>query len=204
MAILGLLLLAAATAVGVEFVLSNTATTGFEVFGYAFVSPLATVVLYGAIAGAVAMLGLWMIVGSLRRRRVRKSLGKHRVQIDELQVRAGELEQLNAELVRENDRLRADLQAHQLAEATLGGVAVPPGVGQVAFGDQITDSVRKETIDITDGTLDRTRDGRGDDRVEPYPTEVRDHDHDHDHADHDHTGEAEQKASVLGRFRGTS
>jgi uncharacterized integral membrane protein len=182
MAVLGLLLVAVAAAAGVEFVLSNTATTGFEVFGYTFVSPLATIAIFGAIAGAVAMLGLWMIVASFRRRRMRKQLGKHRIQIDELQVRAGELDQLNAELVRENDRLRADLQAHQLAEATLGGVAVPPGTGAVPYADQISDTVHKDTLDLTDGA------SAG--RTDPYPTEA-----------HDHTAEAERKASVLGKFR---
>ncbi|MDQ1712312.1 MAG: hypothetical protein QOE45_1762 [Frankiaceae bacterium] len=181
MAILGLLLVAVAAAAGVEFVISNTATVGWEVYGYTFVSPLATIVLFGAIAGAVATLGLWMVVASFRRRRVRHTVAKHRFRVDELQNRLAELERVNAELVADNERLRAELQAHVLTEATLGGVAVPPGVGDVAYGDQITDTVHKEMVDLTE---------QG---AQPYPPD----------GVHDHAAEADRKASVLGRFRST-
>jgi uncharacterized integral membrane protein len=187
MAILGLLLLAAATAVGIEFAISNTATTGFEIFGNPYVASLGTIALLGAAVGAVAALGVWMMWSSFRRRQVRRTATKHRVRIDDLKTRVAELEQVNADLVAETDRLRAELTAHELAEATLGGVAVPPGVGDVPYGDQVTDAMHKEVVDLTENG-----------RPEPYPTERAGGRHEHDHA-----MEGEQKAGVVGRFRGT-
>jgi uncharacterized integral membrane protein len=183
MAILGLLLVAAAAVIGVEFAVSNTATTGFEIFGNPYVASLGTIALLGAAVGAVALLGLWLVVSSLRRRRTRRTIGKHRAQVEELQSRAAGLEAANQDLIEDNDRLRAELAAHELAQATMGGVAVPPGTGQVPYGDQVSDSVHKDMVDVTDGTL-----------AEPYPAG----------RTHDRTAEGEEKAGVLGRFRGTS
>ena len=200
MAILGLLLLAAATVAGVELTISNRAgSLDFEAFGYTFAgSSTAGVFLLGALTMAVALLGLFMITGAFQRRRHVATVGKHRARIEETEGRLGEVEQTNAELARENDELRTRLADHERAMATMGGVAVPPGVGDVAYGDQVSDAVRSETITDTG-------------RFDPYPTEggttsgaavntgtrydgetvdVTDHTTDND------------KAGVVGRFRG--
>lgn len=201
MVILGLLLLAAAVVVGVELVVSNLNGIGFEVFGYSFTADLATVFLLGAITMAVATLGTFLITGALQRRRVTRYEAKHR----QTEERLGEYDRTNAELVEENDRLRGELAEERRAAATLGGVAVPPGVGNVSYGDQITDAARSESISDTG-------------RFDPYPTtpvtpvdEVRPQTIDNTKFDDDHlrvgsgngvgvTGE--DKAGVVGRFRG--
>jgi multisubunit Na+/H+ antiporter MnhC subunit len=197
MVIIGLLLLAAATVAGVEMTLSTRAAdVGFEVFGNSFTMPLASVFLLGAVVMALALLGAFMITGALQRRRAVHRDARHRVNDENLSTRVSELDSLNADLVAENDRLRAEIAEHQRAEATLGGVAVPPGVGQVAYGDQVSDAVRSQTITETG-------------RFDPYPTEAgaatttgtrvgaaaRD-----DVVDLD---EADDKARVVGKFRNT-
>ena len=205
MVIIGLLLLAAATAAGVEMTLSTRAAdVGFEVFGQSFTMPLASVFLLGAALMAIAVLGAFMITGALQRRRVVHREAKHRVVTEDLGTRVNELDTLNADLVAENDRLRAELAEHQRAEATLGGVAVPPGVGDVAYGDQVSDAVRSQTISETG-------------RFDPYPTEaetgvttgttgvngtrVGAAARDEDVVDLD---AADEKARVVGRYRGTT
>lgn len=191
MAILGLLLLAAAVVAGVEFGVSNLGDTSFEVFGYTYTTTVAGLFLLGVATMAVAALGLWMISHSVRRRRRAKYDAKHR----QTGERLTEVDRTNAELVEENDRLRAELTEERRAAATLGGVAVPPGVGDVGYGDQVTDAARSNAITDTG-------------RFDPYPTttpvtgEGRPQTIDNTHFDDTRTGE--EKASVVGRFRGDS
>jgi multisubunit Na+/H+ antiporter MnhC subunit len=182
MAIIGLLLFVAATTIGVETVVSTRGhDVAFEIFGEAFTAPLATVFLLGALVMTVAILGAFMVTGAFGRRRVHRVEARHRVRAEQTETRLSDVDRTNAELVAENDRLRAELAAERRAAATLGGVAVPPGVGNVAYGDQVSDAVRSETVSETG-------------HYEPYPVE---------------TGaprsvdltEAEEKADVLGRFR---
>jgi hypothetical protein len=189
MAILGLLLIAAAAVAGVELAVSNLGGVSFEVFDYGFTTTLAGLFGLGALTMAVAALGLWMITASFRRRRRAKYEAKHR----ETGQRLTEVDRTNAELVEENDRLRAELTEERRAAATLGGVAVPPGVGDVAFGDQVTDAARSNAITDTG-------------RFDPYPTvhtgtgDGRTQTIDNTHFDDTRTGA--EKASVVGRFRG--
>ncbi|HEX8001856.1 MAG TPA: hypothetical protein VF519_04090 [Mycobacteriales bacterium] len=215
MAILGLLLLAAAVVAGVELVVSNLNGAGFEIFGTSFTADLATVFLLGAITMAVATLGAFLVTGAFQRRRVHRYDAKHRA----TEERLGEFDRTNAELVAENDRLRGELAQERRAAATLGGVAVPPGTGDVPYGDQISDAVRSESISDTG-------------RFDPYPVspvepvapvspvdEARPRTIDNTKFDDDHlrvgtgygtdgtgfgtdTAAGEQKAGVLGRFRG--
>jgi multisubunit Na+/H+ antiporter MnhC subunit len=188
MAILGLLILAAATALGVETVLATRSTdVGFHIWGESFTAPLAVVFLLGAVVMTVAILGTFLITGAFQRRRARRVESKHRLRREETETRLGDVDRTNAELVEENERLRGELAAERRAAATMGGVAVPPGTGSVAYGDQVSDAVRSDTISDTG-------------RFEPYPTEtaagtgdtidVRDGDRQDD------------KAGIVGRFRG--
>ncbi|HWL36681.1 MAG TPA: hypothetical protein VNQ77_10845 [Frankiaceae bacterium] len=197
MAILGLLLLAAAAVFGVETAVSNQTGLPIEVFGESRNVPVYVVFLLGALAMAVATLGTFMITGSFQRRRHVRRDAKHRIREEEVSTRLDDTTRTNAELIEENDRLRAELNSERRAAATMGGVAVPPGAGNVAYGDQVSDAVRSDTISDTG-------------RFDPYPTErgvdgavntegVRYDGTAHDTADgtrHD------DKAGIVGRFRG--
>lgn len=70
--ILGLIILAAAVIVGVAGVLSNggsahALTHGFAVFGYHVTGSTGTLFLYGIVVGAVALLGLSLLLAGARR-----------------------------------------------------------------------------------------------------------------------------------------
>ena len=191
MAILGLLLLAAAVVVGVETAVSNQPTYVVETFGLYSAVPISVVFLFGALLATVALLGLFMITGTMQRRRHRRVDAKHRTQREETATRVTDLDRTNAELVEENDRLRAELAAERNAAATMGGVAVPPGAGDVAYGDQVSDAVRSNTISDTG-------------RFDPYPVE-RGTDATVNTEANRYDGEtANDKAGVVGRFRGNT
>jgi hypothetical protein len=70
--ILGLIILVAAVIVGVAGVLSNAGsahalTHGFAVFGYHVTGSTGTLFLYGIVVGALAMLGLSLLLAGTRR-----------------------------------------------------------------------------------------------------------------------------------------
>lgn len=70
--ILGLILLVAATIVGLAGVLGNAGsghalTSGFSVFGYDVTGSTGTLFLHGIVVGAIGMLGLSMLLGGARR-----------------------------------------------------------------------------------------------------------------------------------------
>ena len=186
MAIVGLLILAAALAVGVETSIGNRAGVGLEAFGQIYVLPVSVIFLVGATLATIALLGLFMVTGAAQRRRATRTEAKHRMRSEETESRLIDTDRTNADLVEENDRLRAELTAERRAAATMGGVTVPPGAGDVAYGDQVSDAVRSDTISDTG-------------KFEPYPADrggstidVSDSRHD-EHRD--------DKASMLGRFR---
>lgn len=86
--VLGLIILIAAVVVGVAGVLGNASdanalTHGFSVFGYHVTGSTGTLFLYGIVVGAVAVLGLSLLLASARResrrgRTTRRSLKKSR------------------------------------------------------------------------------------------------------------------------------
>ena len=165
MAILGLLLLAAATALGVETVLSNRGGfTTVEAFDRSYSFTTSEIVLVGAAFGAAVVLGLWMVLGSLTRARRKRNVARHRVRAEDTQTQLTTVGQTAAELAEENDRLRNELAAERRSAATMGGVAVPPGAGDVAYGDQVSDAVRSDTISQT-GHFDPYPADRGTDGV---------------------------------------
>jgi uncharacterized membrane protein YciS (DUF1049 family) len=74
--ILGFVILIAAVIVGVTGVLANSGTGhefthGFAVFGYHVTGSTGTLFLYGLVVGAIAMLGLSLLLGGARRTSVR-------------------------------------------------------------------------------------------------------------------------------------
>src|SRR6478735_2532723 len=106
----GLILLIAAVVVGVAGVLTNAGsghelTHGFAVFGYHVTGSTGTLFLYGIVVGAIALLGLSLLLAGARRtarrgRAARRGLEQSRQETD---VARGQRDAL----VRERDTARA-------------------------------------------------------------------------------------------------
>ena len=106
----GLILLIAALVVGVAGVLTNAGsghqlTQGFAVFGYHVTGSTGTLFLYGIVVGAIALLGLTLLLAGARRtsrrgRAARRGLKQSRLETDAAIGRRDEL-------VRERDTARA-------------------------------------------------------------------------------------------------
>jgi uncharacterized protein (DUF58 family) len=125
MAFLGLLLVAAAVAIGVELVVSNTASMDVELFGETLTGlNTALVFLLGAACLLALVFGLMMLTAGIgRARRIRT---ERRAEATRQKRTAAELQTALAETAEENDRLRRQMAEEQLSQDTLGGVAVPP------------------------------------------------------------------------------
>jgi hypothetical protein len=83
--IIGLVILVAAVVVGVAGVLSNAGsghalTQGFAVFGYHVTGSTGTLFLYGIVVGAVAILGLSLLLAGARRTSRRGSAARRGLQ----------------------------------------------------------------------------------------------------------------------------
>jgi hypothetical protein len=194
MAILGLLIFAVATVLGVETVLGNRGTVSVETFNMFSTVSVSVVFLWGVLLATLAIFGLFLITGSAQRRRHIRTDAKHRMRDEEVSTRLADTDRTAAELVEENDQLRAELAAERRAAATMGGVAVPPGAGDVTYGDQVSDAVRSDTISQT-GHFDPYPAGRGTDGV--VNTE------DARYVDVTDEGtRRDDKAGIVGRFRG--
>ena len=118
MVALGLFLLLIAGAVTVGMVLQNTDASSASVFGQAVNGTLGGLFLAGVITGAVALLGVTLIIGGLARRRARR-VGLKR------QVREAHGERET--LAEENARLQGELDATRS-----GSNAYPDNAGTVA------------------------------------------------------------------------
>ncbi len=110
MLVVGLLLLAAAVAVGAAGVAANTGTehqlsNGFTLFGYHLHGSAGRLYLAGLVIGAVAMLGFMMVAEGLRR---------------------------DAALRRELGRFRRDARARRRAAAAEAGRTAPAATAPVA------------------------------------------------------------------------
>lgn len=149
MAVLGLLLLAAATVVGVEVVRLNDATVTVSTFGYLTDLTAGGLFLAGAAAGLLATLGLLLLLGGFGRMRRRRA---ERRQLKSEKTRlVSERDQEISELADENARLREELATERREQLTMGGITLPPGE-DVPYGDQVSDAVYADS-------------------GEPYPTE---------------------------------
>jgi hypothetical protein len=146
MVLLGLLLLAASVVVGAEVAMSNTATSTFEAFGQDFADmTLGGFFLVGCAVGALALLGLWMMMGGLRLSRRRRLENKHVVH--ETRTRADELED-------ENDELRHELARMRESAAPAAG-ATAYERDTVMTRDRDDDGVadRSETVSTSTGAV---------------------------------------------------
>jgi hypothetical protein len=109
----GLILLIAAVVVGLAGVLTNAGsghqlTHDFAVFGYHVTGSTGTVFLYGIVVGAIALLGLALLLAGARRtsrrgRAARQGLKRSRLETDAAIERRDDL-------VRERDTARAETQ----------------------------------------------------------------------------------------------
>lgn len=73
MLLIGLVLLAAAAAVGIDIAAENNFTVDVDVFGHTFESSAAQIMVAGVVIGLVAALGLLLLVhGTTRMRRIRR------------------------------------------------------------------------------------------------------------------------------------
>jgi hypothetical protein len=161
MAIIGLLLMAAAVTFGIELVVSNTQFTTGEVFTRTVEGVTAGgFFLTGVIAGAVFLLGLAMLLGSLGRGRRKRAQRREVV---------GETQSTLSDLSEENAQLRRELADERRNRETLGGVAVPPAMAGTAgpYADQISDTVHKDQV--ADSAL----------VSDPYPMGTSDYDRDY-------------------------
>ncbi len=104
MVVLGLLLLAASVGIGGYIAAINTDSLTFEAFGQTYASSMYEFFLCGAVLGALAVLGLWMVAAGLRHSRRRHVEDKEVV--IQTRSRVDELEDENAQLRDELGRQR--------------------------------------------------------------------------------------------------
>ncbi|GAC1442930.1 MAG: hypothetical protein NVSMB55_14990 [Mycobacteriales bacterium] len=136
MVVLGLLLLLAAGLVTAGMVLQNTDASSASLFGQAVTGTVGGLFVAGAITGAIAILGVIMMVAGLTRRRARRA-GLRR------QVRDARGERKS--LAEENARLKNELQAR--------GSATYPADGAVADGNLADGNLTDDNL--TDDNLAR-------------------------------------------------
>jgi hypothetical protein len=184
MVLLGLLLLAACAVVAVEVAISNTDTATFEAFTQSFSDlTLGGLFLLGCALGAVAVLGLWMMMAGLRMGRRRRLENKHVV--TETRSRVDELED-------ENDALRAQLER----ERTTTPTGAAPVAGAPAYE---RDTVFTRDRD-DDGVADRSETRGGTGAVYPDDPTTRGT-VDADTPAYDETAEKSSHRGMLGRLR---
>lgn len=107
----GLILLIAAVVVGVAGVLTNAGsghqlTHSFAVFGYHVTGSTGTLFLYGIVVGAIALLGLSLLLAGARRTSRRGQVARRGLKQSRVETNAA-IERRD-ELVRERDTARAE------------------------------------------------------------------------------------------------
>ncbi|HVF20368.1 MAG TPA: hypothetical protein VNA14_09010 [Mycobacteriales bacterium] len=137
MIVLGLLLIAAAAAFGVELFVSNNSA---EVLGEAFGQDITRLsaggyFLLGSATTVALLFGILLVDGGLRRTRSRKAK-REEFEARQLEL-ARQAQSEKAEAVSEAERLRDELVDERMSQATLGGVVMPPDIespGEVSSG----------------------------------------------------------------------
>lgn len=112
--IIGLIILAAAAVVGVAGIVTNSGsghelTNEFEVFGYHITGSTGTLFLFGIIVGAVAMLGLSLLLSSARRTSRRGHDARHELKESRRETAAAGKER--DELIDQRDTARSQTAA---------------------------------------------------------------------------------------------
>lgn len=129
--IIGLVLLIAAVVVGVAGVLTNTgaghALGVFSTFGYHVTGSTGALFLYGLVVGAVAMLGLGLLLTGARRTSRRASEARHGMRQARRETAA--VADDRDDLIDQRDRARAQAAAAQ------SDTAAAPGTPVSANGD---------------------------------------------------------------------
>lgn len=173
MIVLGLLLIAAAAAFGVELFVSNNST---EVLGEAFGQDITRLsaggyFLLGSATTVALLFGILLVDAGLRRSRARK------VERDEFEARQTELarqaQSEKAAAVSEAERLREELVDERMSQATLGGVVMPPDIespGEVASGAATPVDDPEHAEEDHRGILGRLRRDRSELSPEPIGT----------------------------------
>jgi hypothetical protein len=109
--LLGLVILVVAAIAGVDAVLGNgghghALTSGFSMLGYHVTGSTGTLFLYGIVVGAVAMLGLSLLLGGARHTSRRGSAARHGLSQSRRETAA--VSQDRDDLIRQRDKARAD------------------------------------------------------------------------------------------------
>lgn len=152
MAILGLLLLLAAGGLAVDMVVQNTSSISVDAVGQTFSLSPGWLFVAGAAAGAIALLGLSMLVGGMTRaRRRRSTLRNTRSSVQDLQD--------------ERDRLAVELERERAGRTTTT-------VGARRNDDRALRDDNSGEIDLADERHARTTTSGDDvaDRREPIET----------------------------------
>ncbi|MFD9195657.1 hypothetical protein ACFWCA_46590 [Streptomyces phaeochromogenes] len=129
MIILGLVILVAAVVIGVVGVLSNSGsahelTGGFSVFGVDVTGSTGTLFLYGIVVGAVALLGLSLILTGTRRAARRGRTARRGLKQSRRETAAAEQER--GVLINERDSARAQTAQAERDDADPAGPVERP------------------------------------------------------------------------------
>lgn len=147
MAALGLLLLAVAGLTALVGALANSGADhlingGFAIFGYHVTGSTGRLFLYGAIVGAVAMLGLNMLLGGIGRGFKQRVTSRRKLKQSR---REGET------LQQERDRLARELEEERgrrdRAEAEGAAPAASAGAGTPVYPTEVKDATADRTGD---------------------------------------------------------
>jgi hypothetical protein len=133
--ILGLIILVAAVAVGVAGVLGNGdahgPAHGFSVAGY-HVTGSGTVFLYGIAVGAVALLGLWLLLAGARHTSRRGSAARRG--LSQSRRETAQSRQETAAVAKDRDELIGQRDTARAHTASTLGNGAPPGNGTPPAG----------------------------------------------------------------------
>jgi gas vesicle protein len=127
MILLALIVLVAAVIVGVTGVLNNAGsahalTHGFSVFGYHVTGSTGTLFLYGIVVGAVAALGLSLLLASARRASRRGRVARHSLKQSRRETAAASRERDDLtgqrdDLIDQRETARAQTARHSLKQS---------------------------------------------------------------------------------------
>jgi len=153
--ILGLVILAVAAIAGVDAVLGNgghghALTNGFSMLGYHVTGSTGTLFLYGIVVGAVAMLGLGLLLGGARRTSRRGSAARRGLRQSRRETAT--VGRDRDDLLSQRETARADT-ASTLGDGAADSSPVSPDAQQAAVPQQVpaaqpADPAAQPTADV--------------------------------------------------------